>query len=193
MPERWENVVIQAALDVPVALESFDVGKIILGYIAHGPCSGLGLPPFLGLAFLRRKQVDTFRSRVADVTSAPAGVSETEGRVGAKNARSLPLPPRPITEQPIAQSLGVLAAGGIDPQAQTSHNGVGDNEPAADSGGLAGSNEAVGELGLHVRNFSFGGSPGTRQVLTRYSPGTQKCSARPRTRANMRVQYRRLS
>ena len=28
-PERWENVVMQAALDVPVALESFDVGKIL--------------------------------------------------------------------------------------------------------------------------------------------------------------------
>src|SRR6516165_20933 len=117
MPERWENMVMKAALDVPVALESFDVGKIILRYIAHGPCSGLGLPPLLGLAFLRRKEVDTFRGRVADVTSAPASVSETEGRVGAKNTRPLPLPSRPIAEQPIAQSLGVLAADGIDPQA----------------------------------------------------------------------------
>src|SRR5262249_21745487 len=117
MPERRENVVMQAALDVPVALESLDVDKIIRSYIAHGPCPGFGLPPFLGLAFFRRKQIDTFRGRVADVTSAPAGVSETEGRVGAKNTRPLPLPPRPIAEQPIAQSLGVLAAVGIDPQA----------------------------------------------------------------------------
>src|SRR6516164_7914814 len=113
-PSAGKMWLCRPALDVPVALQSFDVGKIILSNIVHGPCPGLGLPPLLGLAFLRRKQVDTFRGRVADVTSAPASVSETEGRVGAKNTRPLPLPSRPIAEQPIAQSLGVLAAGGID-------------------------------------------------------------------------------
>jgi hypothetical protein len=70
--------------------------------------------------------------------------------------------PWAVAEKPIAQPVRVFGTGRIDPEAETGHSRVGDDEPAGRRR-LTGADEAVGELWFS----SCGGS-----LSARYSPGT---------------------
>jgi len=172
--ERRKDVIAKAAADALVAFKMpLDVGEIVVSDLGYGPRPGLGFLPILGLALFFGKQVNSLFRGIGDVAGALAGIGKAQSRVGAKYGRSLFLVPWAVTKKPVSQAVWIFGARRIDTKAQTGQSSVRNDKPAT-CRRLAGANEPVSELGLHVRKVLCLPTSFPRQVLTRYSKAVGK-------------------